>query len=191
MGLFPTKFGSQAMRDMEQQVPTTDNIPQTVPQRQVPAQFQNPFNLQEYNNLNIPDTPMQGGSSMAEQMLSNKDVPKIIKDKFWFVFSNDTVLSFVDAERKQANMLNFDIVKIDYLNSMPYYQYTFEQEMNWNILRNIYETKLNRAFGFKSGNKPLNERIIMQSQFLEQRNINENVDGMSKDGFFRRLLGRR
>jgi hypothetical protein len=186
----PTKFSKEVLNPMEQMVPTTENMPQRVPFQMQPNQ--NPFNnIQDYGNINLPDIPISNNNHMIDQILGNKDVPDEIKKQFWYVFSNDTTLSFVDSERKQANMLNFDIIKIDILDSIPYYKYTFNMELQLNILRNIYETKLNRAFGFKSGNKPLNERIIMQSQFLEQRNINENNDGINKDGFFRKLLGRR
>lgn len=185
-----TKFNRQIAKPMEEMVPNTDNMPQTVPQQYMPQQ--NPFaNMQEYGNINLPDVPINMGNHMIDTILANKDVPPEILKKFWYVFSNDSTLSFVDAERKMANMLNFDIVKIDILDSIPYYQYTFEMELQLNILRNVYETKLNRAFGFKSGGKPLNERIIMQSQFLEQRNINENTDSINRDSFFRKLLGRK
>ena len=180
------------MNPMEGMVPNTDNMPQVIPQQQLSMPQQNPFmGLQEYGNVNLPDTPMQFSNHMIDTILSNKDVPEEIKKKYCYIFNTDTVLSFVDLERKQSNMLNHDIIKLDLLDALPYYQYTFDMELQFNILRNIYETKLNRAFGFKTGNKPINERIIMQSQFLEQRNINENTDTSGKDSFIKRLLGRK
>ena len=59
------------------------------------------------------------------------------------------------------------------------------------VLRNVFETKLDRALGFK-GQNIKNERIVLQSQFSEQRQISEHDQGNQiKEGFFKRLLGRR
>jgi hypothetical protein len=99
------------------------------------------------------------------------------------------VLTFLDETRKQNKLLNFDIIKIDILNSIPYYDYTFEKEKEFDILRNVFETKLDRAMGLKGKN----ERILLNSQFTESKMVNENGSGnnMVKEGFFKRLLGRR
>ncbi|KKK90764.1 hypothetical protein LCGC14_2719750, partial [marine sediment metagenome] len=48
------------------------------------------------------------------------------------------VLTFLDEERKASKLLNLDIMKIDTLNSMPYYDYTFEKELEFNKLGNIF-----------------------------------------------------
>jgi len=97
----------------------------------------------------------------------------------------------LDKERKENKLLNFDITKIDILNSIPFYDYTFERELEFGVLRNVLETKLDRAMGF-TGSNIKNERIMLQSQFSEQRQISEiGNQGSIKEGFFRRLLGRR
>jgi hypothetical protein len=76
------------------------------------------------------------------------------------------------------------------LNSIPYYDYTFDLELQLNILRNIFETKLDRALGVKgSGTK--NERIVLQSQFTEQKQISEMGQSPIREGFLKRLFGRR
>jgi len=154
-------------------------------------QGDNPFAVEQYQNYPMPDAPINYGGGMAEQLLSDSDVPEDIKRKYWFVFNKDNVLTFLDEGRKASKMLNFDIMKIDMLNSTPYYDYTFEKELEFNILRNVMETKLDRALGFK-GTGQKNERIVLQSQFQEQRQISEVGDGGNmKEGFFKRLLGRR
>ena len=78
------------------------------------------------------------------------------------------------------------------LNAMPYYDYTFDKELEFGVMRNVFETKLDRALGMKGGNVK-NERIMLQSQFQENRQITEgNMNtGAIKEGFFKRLLGRR
>ena len=74
---------------------------------------------------------------------------------------------------------------------MPYYEYDFSMEKDFNILRNLFETKLDRAVGIKDRDI-MNERKILQSQFTEQRQISEHgQQGSIKEGFFKRLLGRR
>jgi len=151
----------------------------------------NPFAAEQYNTVPVPDAPLTYGGGMAEQLLNDNEVPEAIRKKHWFVFHKDNVLTFLDEGRKASKLLNFDIIKIDMLNATPYYDYTFEKELELNKLRNIFETKLDRALGFKGGGIK-NERVILQSQFSENRQISEDGNqGAIKEGFFKRLLGRR
>jgi len=149
----------------------------------------NPF--ANYGNVGLPDTPISFGNSMAESLLNDNEVPDDIKKKNWHVFHKDNVLTFLDIERKAIKMLNFDIMKIDQLNCTPYYEYDFDLEFEMDKLRNIYETKLDRALGTKEQGLK-NERTVLQSQFSENRHISQMGDNsMIKEGFFKRLLGRR
>ena len=151
-----------------------------------------PFAMKKYDSVQYPDTPLQFGGGVAESLLNDNEVPDSIKEKFWFVFHKDNTLTFLDEERKRSKLLNFDIAKIDMLNTMPYYEYTFDEELKFGILRNVFETKLDRALGFK-GTAQKNERIVLQSQFQENRMINDSEGTSSnlREGFFKRLLGRR
>lgn len=149
-----------------------------------------PFKESKYENIQMPDAPIQGATSMAESLLNDDEVPEAVRRKFWYVFHKDNTLTFLDDERKKSKMLNFDIAKIDMLNSIPYYDYTFEEELGYTVLRNVFETKLDRALGFKGAGQK-NERTVLQSQFSENRNINEQEDQNIKSGFFKRLLSRR
>ena len=166
--------------------------PENLPQEQEPPQPpQNPFDQSQFNNSNMPDTPMQYQGTIAETLLNDNEVPEDKKKKFWWVFHKDNSLTFLDEKRKENKLMAFDIAKIDMLNSLPYYDYTFEKELDFTVLRNIFETKLDRSLGFKGGNIK-NERIMLQSQFSENRQINEMGSGNNiKEGFFKRLLGRR
>ena len=158
----------------------------------MPMDTGNPFSSPQYSSMSIPDMPVNFGGGMTEILLSDYDVPEAIRKKFWFIFNKDNVLTFLDEDRKKSKMLNLEIVKIDMLNQMPYYAYDFNFEMNWDILKNAFETKLDRALGFKNSNT-LNERKALQSQFAEQRQITEMGDGQGpvREGFFKRLMGRR
>lgn len=158
-----------------------------------PAQRQlNPFAGEQYRNVNMPDAPVSFGGGIAESLLNNEEVPEKVRKEYWNVFHKDNVLTFLDEERKASKLLNWDIQKIDILNTVPYYQYTFEKELELDILRNVYETKLDRALGFK-GSSTKNERIVLQSQFTEARQISEDGSSGSiiKEGFFKRLLRRK
>jgi len=153
-------------------------------------QMQDPFAMGRYQHVNLPDVPISYNGGMAEQLLNDNEVPDEIRKKHWFVFHRDNVLTFLDQERKDSKLLNFDIIKIDILNKTPYYDYSFDMELEMSIMRNVFETKLDRAFGF-TGQAQRNERIVLQSQFSEQRMINDNDKGNVHEGFFKRLLGRR
>jgi len=152
---------------------------------------ENPFNSPDYNNIGSTDTPIQYGGGMAEILLSDNDVPKKLKKKYWFVFNKDNVLTFLDKKRKQDKLRAFDTAIIDTMNSMDSYDdYTFDKELEYGLIRNAFDIKMDRAVGTTSNNK--NERIILQTQFSESKQVNEQSgSGSVKEGFFKRLLGRR
>jgi hypothetical protein len=176
------------MQEDPRQMMPSSQIPQPDPNNP------NPFAMEQFARFNqLPDTPIQYGGGIADALLNDNEVPddeRNLKKRFWYVFHKDNVLTFLDEERKDMKLLNFDIVKIDLLNDTPYYEYTFEKELEFNIMRTVLETKLDRALGVRNTNVK-NERIVLQSQFSEQRQISENDSGDIKSGFFKRLLGRR
>jgi hypothetical protein len=179
----------------EQPVYQEQQQQQQYPMEQYPQQMmaaqQNPFPMAQYGNVQLPDVPIQSQGGMAEQLLNDSEVPDEVREKFWNIFHKDNTLTFLDPERKQSKLLNFDIMKIDMLNAMPYYEYDFEKELEFGIMRNVFETKLDRSLGSKDPHVK-NERIMLQSQFSENRQISENGDqNIIKEGFFKRLLGRR
>ena len=162
------------------------------PSAQQSVMASDPFSVERYRHVSAPDVPVQYGGGIAEALLNDSEVPESIRKEHWMVFHKDNTLTFLDPDRKQSKLLNFDIMKIDALNSMPYYDYTFDVEMKWGILRNVFETKLDRALGHAGGQNIKNERIVLQSQFSEQRQISEQSNGnMMQGSFFKRLLGRR
>ena len=154
--------------------------------------LENPFDNQQYVEANGSDEPIQHSNGMADILLNDDTVPLPIKHKWWWVFANDNTLTFLDDQTKNSKLMSFDIAILDALSSMDsYYDYTFKDEAQFGIIRNAFETKLDRAKGTTAAVK--NERSMMQSQFTESKNINEvgNIGGTIKEGFFKRLLGRR
>jgi hypothetical protein len=155
------------------------------------AEQHNPFDIAQYQQFNkAPDLPVNYSGNMVEILLSDDTVPEEIRNKYWFVFNKDNVLTFLDNDRKKQKLLNMDIMKIDLLNNTPYYNYNFDQEYELSLIRNVFETKLDRALGTREGVK--NERTTLQSQFTEVKNISENSSPeVGSSGFFKKLLGRR
>lgn len=152
----------------------------------------NPFNSPEYQNVDAPDRPIQYGGGMADILLNNEQVPKSIRKEYWHVFNNDNVLTFLDEPRKEMKLVAFDVSTLDSINSLESYEdYGFEMEKEIGLVRNALDVKLDRAVGSKTANVK-NERTVLQSQFTEARNVNEQGGGGDiKQGFFKRLLGRR
>ena len=137
----------------------------------------------------VSPKPLTG--DVVHEMTNNDEVPKTLQEKYWNVFHKDNTLTFLDKDRKASKLLNFDIMKIDMLNAMPYYDYTFDKELEFGVMRNVFETKLDRAMGAPASDQK-NERTMLSSQMVEQRHITqESADGKIKDSFFKRLLGRR
>jgi hypothetical protein len=163
---------------------------QSANQQLIQRQQNDPFATSKYSNSTLPDTPIQYGGGLAEALLNDNEVPEDIRQENWWIFHKDNALTFLTKDTKADKMLSFDIAKIDILNTTPYYEYDFNKELKFTVLRNVFETKLDRALGF-TGNAQRNERIVLQSQFQENRQISDSEGSNVKEGFFKRLLGRR
>jgi len=150
-----------------------------------------------FMNMGGPNLPpnIAMGSEQPQMLTALHDdstVNKALKRQFFWVFARDNALTFLDEARKESKMITFDILKIDTLNSTPWYQYDFDEELKWNIMRNAFETKLDRSLGTVNSQQK-NERTVEQSQFSETRQISQHEDPLSyqREGFIKRLLNRR
>src|SRR6056297_1055906 len=93
---------------------------------------ENPFNAPQYQNVQTPDVPVNYGGGMADILLSDNEVPEILRKKYWWIFNKDNVLTFLDEPRKQAKMMAFDVSIIDTMNSMDSFNdYTFDSELQY------------------------------------------------------------
>lgn len=147
----------------------------------------NPFQNPNFQN-NLPDIPIQDqGAAMLNALLSDDVVPEEMMKEFWFVFHRDNVLTFLDKERKTSKLLNFSILRIDALNKTPWYEYTFEKEMQWNAARQMFEIKLDRALGANGKNERLTIPMTIQENITKVEDNTQQV----KEGFLRRMLSRR
>lgn len=154
------------------------------------VQQMDPFMASQYAQHPGHDVPVNYGGNMADTLLNDNEVPEAMKKEFWWVMHKDNTLTFLDKDRKAAKLLTFDIAMIDILNTIPYYKYNFKTELDKTVLRNVFETKLDRALGF-AGQNIKNERIMLQSQFQENKNINESSDTGTRVGFFKKMFGRK
>lgn len=136
-------------------------------------------------NISMPNEQPQ----MLTALHDDSTVGAKLKREFFWVFARDNALTFLDEERKQSKMITFDILKIDTLNATPWYDYDFDEELKWNIMRNSFETKLDRSLG-TTNSQQKNERTVEQSQFTESRAITQHEDPLSyqREGFIKRLL---
>jgi hypothetical protein len=162
------------------------------PQQAPPvAQYQDPFYGQFSGPSFLPPIPVGNNQSqMIAELLSDENVPEQKRADFWWVFSRDNSLTFLDLTRKQMKMMSFDIIKIDTMNSTPYYDFDFDHERDFTIMRNAFETKLDRSLGIQGEVK--NERTVQQSQFMESRSFSasQNQD-MQRQGWLGKIIGRR
>ncbi len=138
------------------------------------------------------ESPITSNNSpeLLKALISNDSIPKAVRDTHWEIFNNDVTLSFQDEKTKRLKMIDFDLMKIDDLMSTPWFDYTFEKEANWNKLRLLYETKLDRATGFKTGGR-INERLVQQTQFGEQKVVKSIDSAGSSGNIIASMLGRR
>lgn len=147
---------------------------------------------EEYNEEQaMQDSPIQRDATpeLLKGLISNDEFDPEMKRNFSFIFNKDLTLSFQDDEGKRNKLIDFDIIKIDTLFNTPYDDYTFEMESQFNKLKFILDTKIDRAKGFKDA-KRINERIAQQSQFSEQKAIREDTSE-SKPGFLTSMFRRK
>jgi len=149
----------------------------------------NPF-PNNSSGIGMSSYPINEENQMMNSLMSDKNIPKATLSKYWWVFAKDVVLTFLDKKRKKDKLLAFDISKIDYLATLPYYEYDFEVEQELNNIRNIYDIKLDRALGTDKASQ-INERIAQKSQFNETRQfMSDGTSNSVKGGFLSKILNR-
>ena len=172
-------------------MPQDYSQPDIIPQPR--SVMENPFMSMGGNSFMPPNVPlMPEQPQMLTALHDDSAIPKRLRKKFFWVFARDNAMTFLDDARKESKMITFDILKIDSLNNTPWYNYDFEEELQWNTMRNSFETKLDRSLG-TTNSQQKNERTVEQSQFSESRQISQHEDPLSyqREGFIKRLLSRR
>lgn len=154
------------------------------------SQDTNPFPAQNTSGIGMNNYPINEENQMVNSLMSDTNIPQPILKKYWWVFAKDVVLTFLDKDRKKNKLLAFDISKIDFLATLPYYDYDFKVEQELNNVRNIYDIKLDRALGTDKASQ-INERIAQKSQFNEMRQVvSDGSSNSVKGGFLSKILHR-
>ena len=165
--------------------------PQMMQVQQPQVLMQDPFSGVSSNSLALPPNSSISAEAPAllDSILTMRGINKPLADEFFWAILNDNAMTFLNDESKQRKMLRYDILKIDAQNDMSWYDYTFAVERKWGIMRNVFDTRLDRSLGTTDSNRK-NERIIQQSMLTESRQISQHEDPNSyqREGFIQRLL---
>lgn len=150
----------------------------------------NPFPNDIGHGVTNENFPISEENQMLNTLLEDKNIPLDKRKKFFWIFNKDNVLTFLDEKRKKSKMLSFDIIKLDSIMNEGFYEYDFETEKEFNEMRLIFETRLDRSLGTNSSAQ-LNERIVQKSQFAENRNFMSDTSNSVKGKFLNRIIGGR
>jgi hypothetical protein len=107
----------------------------------------------------------QDSMAFIDEMLFNSDVPEEYKRRFWSLF-NKIVLSNLKDEDELIFLNEFDIIKNNWIKSLPIDEYTLEIEQALDNIRLHFRSLVSRAIGKDR------ERILEAQQTMVHHNIN-------------------
>lgn len=135
---------------------------------------------------NMDDAPGMGAmdaSEMVESLLSNEHIPKHLQMEMWVLFGKTTKLSFLKDDDIRNLMLQFELLRLTIIESLPKSEYNEELEMSLIQVRMEFELNLNRSRGAR-----MNERELLGSSTTAS--FSERPMGHSTDdpGFLSKLM---
>ena len=107
------------------------------------------------------DIPGSGGmdaSELVESLLSNEHIPEKLKKQLWVLFGKSTKLSFLKDNDIKNLMLQFELLRLTIIESIPKSAYNEDLEMDLIQIRIEFELNLNRSRGAR-----MNERELLGS----------------------------
>jgi hypothetical protein len=110
---------------------------------------------------NINDIPGSGGmdaSELVESLLSNEHIPEHLLKQLWVLFGKSTKLSFLKDNDIKNLMLQFELLRLTIIESIPKSAYDEELELQLIQIRMEFELNLNRSRGAR-----MNERELLGS----------------------------
>ncbi len=122
-------------------------------------------------------------SALLNRLLSNDYIPANIKDEWWFLTSDDIILSFHDKQDIAWLMNQFDLLELRTIRSLVGHEYNLNVVKNINMVKIVFFAKLNRS---KDGG----ERKAQISQ-ISSEIVTQGKPETSGTGFFaqaKRLL---
>lgn len=120
---------------------------------------------------------------MVEKLLSNEHIPPALVEELWALFGRSSKLSFLDDRAVALAKIEFEMLKIDIIESIPKSEYDEQLEIklrmiSWETLMNI-----NRSHGGRAGN----EREMLATQITSHSERPVETP-QSSSGYGQRLL---
>jgi len=141
-----------------------------------------PDEIQQTRNLGeLPNSGNMDASELVESLLSNEHIPEHLLKQLWVLFGKSTKLSFLKDNDIKNLMLQFELLRLTVIESVPKSAYNEELEMSLIQIRVEFELNLNRSRGSK-----MNERELLGSStsatFAPQNmgNMSDNPGFLSK-----------
>lgn len=144
---------------------------------------QQPDEMQSSRNLD--DIPGAGGmdaSELVESLLSNEHIPKKLLKNLWVLFGKSTKLSFLKDEDIRQLMLQFELLRLTIIESIPKSAYNEELELELIQIRMEFELNLNRSRGAR-----MNERELLGSSTTASFSERQMGNRSEEPGFLDKL----
>jgi len=141
--------------------------------------------IQTETHRGFDDIPGSGGmepSELVESLLSNEHIPAKLKKQLWVLFGKSTKLSFLKDSDIRGLMLQFELLRLTIIESIPKSAYNEDLEMDLIQIRMEFELNLNRSRGAR-----MNERELLGSSTtasFSERPIGHSAD---EPGFMDKL----
>lgn len=143
---------------------------------------------QDRNNsgMGMGDVPNgnMDASELVESLLSNEHIPKSLLKQLWVLFGKSTKLSFLKDNDIRNLMLQFELLRLTIIESIPKSAYDEELEMSLIQIRMEFELNLNRS---KGGHHGLNERELLGSSTTASFSERQMGHASDNPGFLDKL----
>jgi hypothetical protein len=118
-----------------------------------------PEELQVERGMNeLPGASGMDPGELVESLLSNIHVPVRLQEQMWVLFGKSTKLSFLGNDDIRDLMLQFELLRLTIIESIPVSEYNEDLEMDLIQIRMEFELNLNRSKGAR-----MNERELLGS----------------------------
>lgn len=129
-------------------------MPQFTEIEKIPDEIQQTRNMGDLS----PNMGNMDASELVESLLSNEHIPPHLLKQLWALFGKSTKLSFLKDSDIKMLMLQFELLRLTIIESLPKSQYTEELEMTLIQVGMELSLNLNRSRGGR-----MNERELLSS----------------------------
>ncbi len=144
-----------------------------------------PDEIQQTRNMGeIPNSGGMDASELVESLLSNEHIPPALLKQMWVLFGKSTKLSFLKDNDIKMLMLQFQLLRLTIIESIPKSAYDEELEMTLIQIRVEFELNLSRSRGGIHG---MNERELLASSTTATFNSKEMGNTSENPGFLSKL----